>query len=58
MRDGQKLTRSASLANSAFLHKITPKAKGRYTVVANYAPANGQTDFMGNKSVTKRFTVH
>lgn len=57
-RDGQKFTRNATLASSAFLHKITPKAKGRYTVITTYAPANGQLDFMGNKSVTKRFTVH
>lgn len=57
-RDGQKFTRRATLANSAFLNKITPKAKGRYTVIATYAPANGQLDFMGNNSVTRRFTVH
>lgn len=57
-RDGQKFTRTATLANSAFLHKIRPKAEGRYTVIATYAPANGQLDFMGNGSITKRFTVH
>ena len=57
-RDGQKFNRMATLTGSAFLHKITPKAKGKYAVIATYAPANGQLDFMGNKSVTRRFTVH
>jgi len=57
-RDGQKLTRRVSLSNSAFLLKIAPKAGGKYTVIANYSPADGQTNFMGNNSVTKRFTVH
>ena len=57
-RDGQKFTRHVPLTGSAFRHTMEPKGKGRYTVVANYAPANGQLDFMGNKSITKRFTVH
>jgi hypothetical protein len=57
-RDGQKLTRRVSLSNSAFLLKIAPKAGGKYTVIANYSLADGQTNFMGNNSVTKRFTVH
>jgi hypothetical protein len=30
---------------------------GRYTVFATYVPANGQTDFLGNSSKTRRFSA-
>ena len=55
-RDGQKFTKRVPLVDSAFVLAMSPK-RGKYTVSATYAPAAGQTDFMGNKSLTKKFNV-
>ena len=55
-RDGQKVTRLVPLVGSAFVLEMSPKV-GNYTVSASYTPALGQTDFMGGKSLTRKFNV-
>jgi hypothetical protein len=51
------VTKVLPLANSSFTNVFVPNVAGRYTVFAIYVPANGQTDFLGNSSKTRRFTA-
>ena len=56
-RNKQTVTKVLPLANSSFTNVFVPNVAGRYTVFAIYVPANGQTDFLGNSSKTRRFTA-
>jgi hypothetical protein len=54
-RNEQTATKVVPLAGSTFA--LVFNVAGRYTVFATYVPANGQTDFLGNSSKTRRFSA-
>jgi hypothetical protein len=56
-RNQQTITKVVPLAGSTFTHTLVPDVAGRYTVFATYDPTNGQADFLGISSKTRRFTA-
>ena len=54
---GQKLARVVPVVNSRYRYAFTAPKAGRHSVVARYSPPEGQSSYLGNRSVGKVFVV-